>query len=263
MSDQTTVEFALGGTMAGKPFSAKEGLPFSRFAEFNNEVQQFVIGSDAKTVLRDVQVQIDEGSYLLRVIIPAGLLASLNADADKIAHFGALADVDRKRADVVLHWQERTKMDASLTYAVRSPSNAFRPFIVTGKSNFRREEKAQWVTVERYLVGEITDWGGAQSVNVHVRLRNSRDVVIVTADEDQIRKQRENLVYHKAIVHVKAKENPTTGELQDYRLIELSAYGPKVEESRLQQLFAKGAKAWANVPDAGDWVEKLRGGADA
>jgi len=31
----------------------------------------------------------------------------------------------------------------------------------------------------------------------------------------------------------------------------------------LQELFDKGAKAWAGVRDAGAWVEELRGGAHA
>ncbi len=32
-----------------------------------------------------------------------------------------------------------------------------------------------------------------------------------------------------------------------------------IEDARLQQLFEKGAKAWADVPDAAAWVEELRG----
>ncbi|WP_298284130.1 nucleotidyltransferase domain-containing protein [Novosphingobium sp.] len=31
-------------------------------------------------------------------------------------------------------------------------------------------------------------------------------------------------------------------------------------EARLAQLWTKGAKAWADVPDAGAWVEEQRGG---
>jgi hypothetical protein len=118
------------------------------------------------------------------------------------------------------------------------------------------------VDVEHYLIGEITGWGGAQSPNVHLRPRNSRDTIIVDATEDQIRAQRENLVFHKAIVHVRAKRNPKTGEVDkaSYKLIELRAYQPDVEDSRLQQLFERGAKAWAGIPDGGVWVEELRGG---
>lgn len=260
MNQPQAIEFALSGNIAGKPISAAQGVPFARFAEFNEDVQKYVQGSDGKAVLNDLQVQIEEGSYLLRVLIPVGLLSSLVTDTAKIAQPTALADIDPNRAKIVLRWQERAKMEPSLSISVRSPSGAFAPVTITSTSAFRREERVTWVTVERYLIGEITDWGGAQTINVHVRLRNSKDVLIVDATEDQIREQRENLVFHKAIVHVRAKQNPKTGELKDYKLIELRAYGPKVDDQNLQALFDKGTKAWSDVPNAGAWVDELRGG---
>lgn len=260
MNEPETVEFVLDGTVAGQPVSAKSGVPFSKFLEFNEEVQKYVQGSDEKAVLRDLTVQVDEGSYLLRVLIPIGLLSSLVNDTARLAQSTSLAEIDPQRAKVILRWQERAKMDPTLTYAVRSPRGAFAPVVISKDSTLKREERIQWVEVERYLVGEITDWGGAQSPNVHLRLRNTRDTLIVDATADQIRAQRENLVFHKAIVHVRAKQNPKNGELKDYRLLELRAYQPEVSDERLQELFERGAKAWAGVPDGGGWVEEQRGG---
>jgi len=261
MTQPETVEFVLDGSIAGQPVSATEGVPFNRFIEFNEEVQKYIQGSDTKTTLQDVKVQVHEGSYLLRVVIPAGLLASLISDTAKIADSGSLAEIDSNRAKVIQRWQQRAKMEPTLTYAVRSPRGAFAPVVISQASNLQREERVQWVDAERYLIGEITDWGGAQSPNVHLRLRNSRETLIVDATADQIRQQRENLVFHKAIVHVRAKQNPKTGELKDYKLVELRAYAPNVEDARLDPLFAAGAKAWAGVADGGGWVEELRGGA--
>ncbi len=261
MTHPETVEFALDGSIAGQRVSASEGVPFPRFLEFNEDVQKYVQGSDERSVLRDLKVQIHEGSYLLRVLIPAGLLSSLISDTARLADPAAIGEIDPNRAKVMLRWQERARSEPSLTYAVRSPSGAFAPVIITKDSTLRREERAQWVQVERTLIGEITDWGGAQSPNIHLRPRNSRETLIVDASAEQIRAQRENLVFHKAIVHVRAKQNPRTGELKDYRLLDLRAYQPEVSDERLQALFEKGAKAWSGVPDAGAWVEDLRGGA--
>jgi hypothetical protein len=261
MTHPETVEFVLDGSIAGQRVSATEGVPFPRFLEFNEDVQKYVQGSDERGVLRDLKVQIEEGSYLLRVLIPAGLLSSLISDTARLADPAAIGEIDPNRAKVVLRWQERARSEPSLTYAVRSPSGAFAPVVITKDSTLRRDERAQWVQVERTLIGEITDWGGAQSPNIHLRPRNSRETLIVDATAEQIRAQRENLVFHKAIVHVRAKQNPRTGELKDYRLLELRAYQPEVSDERLQALFEKGAKAWSGVPDAGAWVEDLRGGA--
>lgn len=260
MSEPETVEFVLDGTIAGRPVSATAGVPFARFLEFNKDVQEYVQGSDEKAVLRDLTVQVHEGSYLLRVLIPAGLLSSLVVDSARLAQSATLTEIDPNRAKVVLRWQERARMDPALHYAVRSPRGSFAPIVISKDSDLRREERIQWVKVERYLVGEITDWGGAQNPNIHLRLRNTRETIIIDASEDQIRAQRENLVFHKAIVHVAAKQNPKTGTLQDYRLLELKAYQPEVSDARLQELFERGSAAWAGVPDGGGWIDELRGG---
>ncbi|MFA5263797.1 MAG: hypothetical protein WC378_08205 [Opitutaceae bacterium] len=260
MSTPQVIEFALSGKVAGKSISAREGVPFSRFAEYNDDVEKYVQGSDGKAVLNDLQVQIEEGSYLLRVLIPVGLLSSLIIDSAKIVDPASIGDIDPARAKIVLKWQERAQMEPSLNFVVRSPSGAFRTVTISRESNYRKEEKSVWVQVERYLIGEIIDWGGAQNPNVHLRLRNTKDTVIIDATEDQIRGQRENLVFHKALIHVAAKQNPKTGELKDYRLIDLRAYGPKADDAGLQTLFDKGAKAWSDVSSSGAWVEELRGG---
>lgn len=259
MSEAETVEFVLDGSIAGQPVSARAGVPFTKFIDFNNEVQRYVQGSDDRTALRDVTAQVEEGSYLLRVVIPVGLLASLVADTARVAAAAALSEIDPNRARVLLHWQEKAKMEPALTIGLRSPRGAFAPIVISHATNLRREEQVQWVNVERYLVGEITDWGGAQKPNIHLRLRNTRDTILVDATADQIRAQRENLVYHKAIVHVQAKQNPRNGELKDYRLIELRAFQPDVSEARLQELFDKGTEAWKDVPNASAWVNEQRG----
>lgn len=259
VSEPETVEFVLDGSIAGQPVSASGGVPFLRFQEFNEEVQKFVQGSDDRSALRDLSVQITDGSYRLAVIIPAGLMATLVTDISRIAQSAPLTEVDPNRAKVALRWQERAKLEPNLRYGLRSPRGAFSPVVISSESNLVREERVQWVNVERYFVGEITDWGGAQKPNIHLRLRNTRDTILVDATEDQIRNQRENLVFHKAIVHARAKQNPKTGELKDYRLIELRAFQPNVSEARLQELFEKGATAWRDVPNASAWVNEQRG----
>jgi len=263
MSDQASVEFALTGTIAGKSISPSEGLSFSKFIEFNRDVQDFVLGSESKSILNEIQVKVVEGSYALRVIVPSGLLLSLVADAERLAQQANLNQLDRKRAEVVVRWQERARREPSLSYAVRSPHRGFQPITITSTSEFQIQEAIHWIDVERYFVGKITEWGGTENTNVHLQLRNSKSRICVEAKPEQIEKQKDNLVFHRAIVHVKAKENLKTGELKDYQLIDLREYKPKVEETGLQQLFVKGAKAWADIKDASEWVDDLRGGAHA
>jgi len=110
MNQPEAVEFVLEGAVAGQTVSATEGLPFNRFIEFNEDVQKYVQGSDNKTALHDVKVQVEDGSYLLRVLIPVGLLPSLITDTARLAQSASLAEIDPNRARVISRWQERAKM---------------------------------------------------------------------------------------------------------------------------------------------------------
>ena len=107
MTEPEAVEFVFAGAVAGQPVSALKGMPFTRFIEFNNDVQSYVQGSDSKTVLHNLNVQVHEGSYLLRVLLPIGLLPSLIADTAKLSTSTTLSDIDENRARVVQRWQER------------------------------------------------------------------------------------------------------------------------------------------------------------
>jgi hypothetical protein len=227
MSQPQIIEFVLRGSIAGKDISARQGVPFIQFAEFNEDVQKYVQGSDSRSVLRDVQVQVEESSYLLRALIPAGILASLFSDTARLAQPGSLAEIDGHRAEVVLRWQERAKMEPTLVYAVRSPAGAFAPVSVTAASNFSREKKGVWVASEHYLIGEITDWGGAQDVNVHMRVRHSRKLIKIDATPDQIRQQRDNLVLHRARPRFRRARTDNRGaaQLSPDRLAGLRAQG--------------------------------------
>ncbi len=248
--------------MAGQPVSATKGIPFSRFAEFNNDVQQFVQGSDGKSVLRDVEVRVEDGSYKLLILLPLGL-TSLLSDTQKIATEKSVAGVDRKRAEVVLRWQERAKSDPTFKFAIRPQDGQSLSLEISSTTTIKQEDKAIWIDVERYVVGQIVDLGGAHAANVHLRPRNQKEILIISADAAELEKHDKNLIYHDAIAHVKYKQNVRTKETDEYKLLSLRPYAKKADDSRLQELFKKGAAAWADVTNPGEWVDKLRGGADA
>lgn len=40
---------------------------------------------------------------------------------------------------------------------------------------------------------------------------------------------------------------------------QIDAHQPALDETEFQQMMQRGAAAWADVPNASDWVETLRG----
>ena len=62
-----------------------------------------------------------------------------------------------------------------------------------------------------------------------------------------------------AMVRISARYNVVTREYRDARLIEFVEHDTRIDEKQLDRLFERGARAWSDVADAAEWVEKLRG----
>jgi hypothetical protein len=60
-------------------------------------------------------------------------------------------------------------------------------------------------------------------------------------------------------MHVRAEQHYRTGDLRNVQLISFVDYHPAYSEEALDRFAAKGAEAWADVPDAAQWVRGLRG----
>jgi hypothetical protein len=171
-----------------------------------------------------------------------------------------LGELDSKRAEVVQRWQARAKADPDLTYEVRPRGEALPRIRISRETDYRVGDIVPWVAVEKYLFGQIVDMGGAQKANVHLRLERGGKSVIVAASQDYLREQQENRLYHKVLLHVRAEQHFRTGDLRNVRLIAFVEYRPSYNEEALDRFAAKGAEAWADVPDAARWVRELRGG---
>jgi hypothetical protein len=114
--------------------------------------------------------------------------------------------------------------------------------------------------VEKYLFGRVVDMGGTQKANVHLVLEATGKTVIVSSSEEFLRDQEQNRLYHMVLVHVRAEQHTGTGEFRSVRLIDFVNYDPSYDEEGLERFIEQGTQAWAGVPDAAEWVRKLRGG---
>ena len=50
------------------------------------------------------------------------------------------------------------------------------------------------------------------------------------------------------------------GELRNLRLLAFADYEPAYDENAFNKMVGRGTIAWANEPDASQWIETLRGG---
>ncbi len=230
-------------------------VSFALLSEFQKDVGEFLKGSSRDVELGKVSVAIEDGSLSLVI---NGLLAAtaLWNDLEHLKSADSLSLIDSKRASVVERWQEAALKNPDRRYLVADPSDQS-SFSVNATSNFRRQEDV-WVYVEKYLYGELVDWGGISKANVHLKLESGKVLTIATTQE-LIAKEEQNRVYRPALLHITAEENLLTGELRNSNLLAFEPHKPSFDEDEFNRMVERGTKAWSDVSDATTWLETLRG----
>lgn len=254
-------EFTLRDTSSGQELTP-ETIGLWQFNEFNNQVEQFLAGTKRKAELGHVGVKIEPGSYRLSAMISAALAAFLSKDMELLeTEQDCLGQIDPKRAEVVLSWQAQAKKNASRSIGVRLRGEFQSSFELRSDTDYKLVEPPL-VDVDEYIVGTITDLGGAHEANIHLRLEDNPKVILtIAADRNYLSAQTDNLVYRKFLLHVTAKQNLTTKEKRHYRLVEfVRVYKPYFDQKAISEAAEVGHEIWADVEDAAAWVRFIRGG---
>lgn len=230
--------------------------PLAAVREFVTEVENFLRGDDKDVDTAALRIAVIEGSFALRTepVLP---VPKLVADLRLLGTSNTLDAMSPRRRDVVLAWQKRARGAKRLRYRIDA-ALLTEPVCVTADTDFHTDDANEWVQVERYVRGEVLDLGGARSVNAHIRLPDG-STLHVDATRDQLRNERANRLYKPVMVRFSAEFNVRTNAYRAARLLTFSDYEPRYDERSLQRLTQRGAEAWADVDDAADWVEHLRG----
>lgn len=258
VSEPLSIDFVLSGKLDGLEISPRT-IGLSQFNDYNRQVEEFIAGSQ-KPRLNQVHVEIIGGSYIFRVLLPLTVMGMLEPDLKRLASQDVLGELDPKRAEVIQKWQARAKANPDLNFEVRPHKEGLPRVLISHRTDYRVGDIVPWVVVEKYLLGEVLDMGGAQKANIHLRLEPSGRTVIVGTSQGYLRDQVENRLYRKALLHVRAEQHFQTGELRNVQLISFVDFRPVYDEQALDRFAAEGAAAWADVPNAAKWVRELRGG---
>jgi hypothetical protein len=233
-------------------------VPLALLRAFARDVDDFVRadGSGPDTAILDAAVV--EGSFGIQTapIADPGLLADLR----RLSESEFIDSLNPRRRSVVERWQKSARGARYARVEISAPMLA-RPIVISAVSDFRADDADQWVRVERYVQGEIEDLGGSTRSNAHIRLPDGK-LLMVGTDRAMLRDDKLNRLYKSAMVRITAEYNVMTREYRNARLIDFVEHDTRVDERELQRLFQRGSKAWADVPDASAWVERMRGNED-
>lgn len=230
-------------------------VPLALLGEFQKDVTEFLRGSDKEIDPNQVPVSIEKGSL---AIVASGLLAAtgLWTDVEQLQNPSALGLIDPKRAAVVERWQAAARKHPQRSYRLADSAGKVN-VRVDASTDFRNQIEAVWVPVEKYLYGLVTDLGGTNSANVHLKVDSGKTLTI-SATQKLLAAEERNRLYRHALLRVSAEENLKTGDLRNLSLLNFEAHKPVWDEQAFEALVQKGTQAWADVPD--DWLEELRSG---
>lgn len=257
MAQPEPIEFALSGIAQGAEISPSH-VPFGLMRKFHDEVERLVFGSNQGS-LADTLVQIRPGSYALVVPIPENVRESFERDISVAATPESDAHPDPIRLGVLQLWQKRAALEEGLSYYVRPQSSqtSIREFKIDGNTTLRRAVEDRWIPVELLLLGEVREAGG-EKTNIHVRLRDQNESIIVSVSPEQLKAEAYPL-FREKLLRVTAERNLRTKTLRKLRLLEFVPYQPEFDEAAFARMTAAGEKAWGDIPDAAQWVREQRG----
>jgi hypothetical protein len=252
-----TVEFALSGTVQGVAISPAH-VPFGLMRKFHEEVEQLVLGSNQGS-LSDTVVGVRQGSYALVVPLPETVRESFEFDMSVVSSPDSSAHPDPARLAILLGWQKRTAVEKGIAYHVRpqSAQPRFDALTIDAQTTLRRANEDRWVPVELMLLGEVREAGG-EKTNIHVRLRDQKENVIVAVSPELLKTEAYPL-FNEKLMRVSAERNLRTKTLRKLRLLEFVPYKPEFDEAAFARMTEAGEQAWADVPDAAQWVREQRG----
>ncbi len=254
METADSLRFALSDRIQNAEVGPKH-VPLALLGQFEEDVENFLRGSNREVDTSQVIVSIEEGSL---AIVATGLQSAsgLWNDLAQLDNPSALGLIDRKRAEVVERWQSAARKNPHRSYRLADAGGKL-SVRVDAKTDFRNQVQAVWVPVEKYVKGTIVDWGGKTSPNVHLDLGNGKTLQIASTQQ-LLADEKENRLYKQAVLHIGAEQNLETGELRNHSLLGFEVHRPTWDEAEFDKLVQKGTQAWAEVPD--DWLESQRSG---
>lgn len=233
-------------------------VPLHVLRTFAKDVDDFLRGDDNDVDTTALAVAVTSGSFGLRTEPTANPI--LLADLRQLGGSESLDRIDAKRRAVVERWQKAARGARGVRVEIQAEFMSS-PIVIGADTDYRTDDADQWVRVERYVRGEIEDMGGHSRPNAHIRLPDGKSLLVEAARE-VLRDEKINRLYKPAMVRITAEYNVVTRDYRNAKLIEFVEHDNRLDEKKMERLTQQGAKAWRDVPDAGAWIDALRGNSD-
>ncbi|MBT9449966.1 hypothetical protein ICN84_07750 [Akkermansia glycaniphila] len=254
--ETTVITLSLSGFVEGKGIISPKTIDIAHLGKYLQEVSELVRGSN-KDRLSVVPVEIEDGSVKLIVYLCSLLASSFLTDMRNIKA-GEYDTVSPKRVEILRKWEKRAVKD-SISYQIgEGYKGEYRLLTISKHKKLPADvTKNIWLQTEKIIEGTVLNAGGARSSNIHLDTPHDERLIIDVSDE-HFHDLRQNIIKQHIKMRVKCETNIITGNSRKYSLI--AFIFPKVwDESRFRAICSKATNDWKDIPDAAEWVNKLRG----
>ena len=249
-----SIRITLHDDYAGYPVSPAR-VPLAVLRSFAKDVDELLRGDAGDMPARELEVSVSAGSLAIetRPTANPGLLK----DVRLLASSELIDGMNPRRRAVVERWQKAARSTRQVRYEISAPWLQ-KPVVISADTDFHTDDADQWVRVERYVQGEVFELGGLNNVNAHLRLADG-STLLVNAARDLLSNDPKNRLFKQALVRIVADYNVQTREHRNAQLLGFEPQDSSLDEKALARMLERGRRAWADVPNAADWVEELRG----
>ena len=249
-----SIRITLHDDSAGYPVSPAR-VPLAVLRSFAKDVDELLRGDAGDMPARELEVSVSAGSLAIetRPTANPGLLK----DVRLLASSELIDGMNPRRRAVVERWQKAARSTRQVRYEISAPWLQ-KPVVISADTDFHTDDADQWVRVERYVQGEVFELGGLNNVNAHLRLADG-STLLVNAARDLLSNDPKNRLFKQALVRIVADYNVQTREHRNAQLLGFEPQDSSLDEKALARMLERGRRAWADVPNAADWVEELRG----
>jgi hypothetical protein len=252
MNNTGNIDFIVRGKLGDLDISP-DHISVSLLNSFSKDISD-LLNTIQEVKKEDIVVSIEDGSFKIKAIIVLAAINIINAEIKTLTETNDLNSINEKRSLIYEKWGSNAK-ENNYEFEIKTLDNF--GLVINKDSAFNKVDNSIWVESELYLYGLITDLGGSQKPNIHLRLEDGKNIVIACTKEN-IANEIENRVYHPAAIRVTANQNLQTGELKEIKFLEFNKYNPTFNEKTLLDTIEKGTNAWADVDDHVDWIRNLR-----
>ena len=221
------ISITLQDMSAGYPVSPQR-VPLAVLRSFARDVDDLLRGESAEIDTSKLDVKVFDGSLgvLTEPIANPGLLQDLKS----LGYSELLEGVDAKRREVIERWQKAAKGVRNAVIRISAPFLQ-NDVVISSKTDFHADDADQWVTVERYVQGEVVEIGGQRNVNAHLRLPDGT-LLAVESERAVFRDDKVNRLYKIAMVRITADYNVVTRKYRGAKLLAFEEHHNEVDEAQ-------------------------------